>query len=534
MKAINHHIAIIGLAIGIASSSALGAQTPIGFGHVDIGIAFENNEWDLHIHDETIDQEYEPGEATLVVRHPARSAIPSDTRFAFLGSAGAPLWVLSQIQNHDLLFLGIAAEEIEKGIFAGDQLRLTLKQVKGPGHFFVYSTSGAAGTPDVRMNSRDGVSDADFATVLAGGHTDYNWAFTAPGTYEVTFEASGVLTAENRAVSSGLIAYTFVVEPAPGSQGDIIGYYVGVDSLPRVPFGTYTGLPNPNQGRLLFLVGHVTPENILNSHYRAIGAYEYTGPTNAPIAVPTNANHRIPETFTLQAPLTLVPGSGLYEGKLVSAKTSEHYSDLRIRSVHTLRQQVTLTATNLFGFGSPQDVLFNSNLRGRTGRLDNVVVALELVSISDGLRVGSPYQMNVVSKPGDRVTLGEGNSFEFQPVIWAEASAKPGPYSVRFKLVDVSRAPGHTPAPESGIVTFDFQVAPPPALSIARTVTLTLPVVTEGHVLESAASARGPWIELNLPFQLISEGSGEAVRLTGKTLTVPLTSETQFFRLRQR
>jgi len=57
MKAINHHIAIIGLAIGIASSSALGAQTPIGFGHVDIGIAFENNEWDLHIHDETIDQE---------------------------------------------------------------------------------------------------------------------------------------------------------------------------------------------------------------------------------------------------------------------------------------------------------------------------------------------------------------------------------------------------------------------------------------------------------------------------------------------
>jgi len=65
-------------------------------------------------------------------------------------------------------------------------------------------------------------------------------------------------------------------------------------------------------------------------------------------------------------------------------------------------------------------------------------------------------------------------------------------------------------------------------------VTLTLPVVTDGHVLESAAAVSGPWSELQRTFQLVLEGSGEAVRLTGKSATVPLTQQAQFFRLRAR
>ncbi len=519
------------LLLGVVAGTA---QTPVGLGHVDIGIAFEQGAWDLHIHDETIDQEYEPNGVMLVVRHAARTTIPSDARFAFLGTPGAPLWLLPQVENENLLFLGLAAEEIPDGVFVGNRVKMTLKQVQGPGHLFVYGTGGVTGDPVVRMNSRDGLSDAsDFADVLTGGHTDYNWAFTAPGTYTVMFEATGTLVTGNQAVASGPIPYTFIVEPEPGAAGDILGFYVGQDALPLVRFGTYAGLLNPNQGRLLFLYGHVFADNILNNHYHAIGAYEYSGPTNAPVTIQTNANNRIPETFTSQAPITLTPGTGRYEGKLASAKTAEPYSDLRFRSVHTLRRQITLTATNEFGFGSPQHTLFNSNLGGRTGLLDGVVVAMELVSKSDGLHVGTPFQTDVLSKPGDRVVLGDGNRFEFLPVAWTEVDAPAGHYFYRFKLVDVNTEPGHQVVPESGIVTFDFQVAPPPILNIAETVTLTLPLATDGYVLESGPTVNGPWTVMNAPFQTVVEGEGEAAHPTGKTVTVPLVEQAQFFRLRK-
>ncbi len=519
----------------LATPTVAVAQTPVGLGHVDVGVAFEDGAWDLHIHDETTDTEYEPEEAVLVVRDAARTVVPTDERFAFLGAAGAPIWVLPQVEDERLLFLGLAAEEIEDGVFADNRVRVTLKQVQGPGHFFLYSTSGVTGAPDVRMNSRDGLSDSvDFADVPAGGHRDFNWAFTAPGTYAIAFEASGTLVDGGQAVSSGPVTYTFQVEPQPGATGDLANYYVGVDSQPLVRSGAYTGLSNPNQHRLVFLYAHVFPANILNNHYHAIGTYSYAGPTNAPITILTNSNNRIPESYTVQPPLTLVPGSGRFEGKLTSAKTAEPYSDLRIRSTQTLRQRITATATNEFGFGSPQHALFVSSLGGRTGRLDNVVVAMELVEKSPGLHIGTPFQTEVLNNPGDRVVLGDGNSFEFLPVVWTEANAAPGRYHYRFKLVDVGTEPGHAPVPESGIVTFDFQVAAAPALAIHKTVTLDLPLAIESHVLESAPSVNGPWTSVGERPQIVSEGESEGAHPTGQRVTLPLENATQFFRLRPR
>jgi surface-anchored protein len=49
-----------------------------------------------------------------------------------------------------------------------------------------------------------------------GGHTDYNWAFTAPGSYTVAFEASGTLTGVG-VVGSGPVSYRFQVVPEPAT-----------------------------------------------------------------------------------------------------------------------------------------------------------------------------------------------------------------------------------------------------------------------------------------------------------------------------
>lgn len=291
------------------------------------------------------------------------------------------------------------------------------------------------------------------------------------------------------------------------SQAQLITFYVGQDGLATLASGTYRGLPNPNAGRLSFLYAHAylgvtervnqPPITLFNNHYHSIGIYTYTGPAEAPVTVPTNANFRIPEASTGQLPLTLVAETnGLFAGKLVNKKTVENYSDPRIRSVHDILPHITATATNQFGYGSAEYVMFYSSGGRWTNKLDGVVVALELVEKSPELRVGTASQLEALVHPGDRVTMGDGNSFEFTPVVWAEPATASGTYELKFKLVDVSG--GQSPLLESGIVTFWYRVVPEPEL--------TIETLTGGH---------------------------SAAQTGNKFLTQPAEPGTKFYRLRK-
>ena len=57
----------------------------------------------------------------------------------------------------------------------------------------------------------------DIFVLPTGGHTHVNWAFSAPGTYTVSFEASGTLVDGNAFVTSGPVGYTFQVVPEPST-----------------------------------------------------------------------------------------------------------------------------------------------------------------------------------------------------------------------------------------------------------------------------------------------------------------------------
>jgi surface-anchored protein len=179
--------------------------------HVDVGVGFEDGRFDLHVHNETDDVEYDPRRVILQVNAAAKTQVPADPAFGFLGAPGSEIWVLPQVQDPNLLFLGIGAEEIEAGVFEGDSLILTLRRVKGPGRFTSF-TVDAFGRPVVHMNPADGISPAtDSVLVLAGGHSEYNWSFTRPGTYRIEFFATGVL-ADGRVVRSKPVTYRFFVE----------------------------------------------------------------------------------------------------------------------------------------------------------------------------------------------------------------------------------------------------------------------------------------------------------------------------------
>ena len=309
-------------------------------------------------------------------------------------------------------------------------------------------------------------------------------------------------------------------------HAELVQTYVGIDSNPKVTFGTYVGKPNPNLGRLTFFHGHAFPENPPNNHYHGIGAYTYTGPFDTATVTNSNAGNRIPEVYTALPPLTLVPTTNAaYAGHLVSAATAEHYSGLRMRSVQDLAR---------YGFGAGEWYLFNSSGKTRTNTLDGAVIALELIAKTPGLKLGAGNTPSLVANPGDRLTLGDGDTLDFLPVFSVAVTAAPGRYTASFKLVDTSSTAGHVTLPESGIFHLDFQVPAAPVIGIQQTVTLTVPLVTAGHVFESAPKVDGPWtIVANAP-QAEFVGEGESRTATGKAvLTVPVGNGALYYRYRK-
>ena len=182
-------------------------------GHTDAGLAYEDGEFEFHIHDEENDVEYAVNEAVLAVGTAAEQTIPDEVAYSFLGRAGYSTWVLPAVQNEELLFLGIAAEEIGTGIFVNDQIRVELVFVQGNGDFALYSIDGL-GNPVIHMNTADGYDDQDAFVVKAGSHVDLNWAFSAPGTYRVGLRARATLVEGKAEVESETAYCTFTV-PEP-------------------------------------------------------------------------------------------------------------------------------------------------------------------------------------------------------------------------------------------------------------------------------------------------------------------------------
>jgi surface-anchored protein len=208
----------LGLAVIFTATPNLDAQTVLTEGHTDVGIAYEDNAWNLHIgqHEANPPAEYAPNEAILQVGAPAQTTVPANPVFSFLGAPGSTVYVLPQVANPSLLFLGFGTEELPSGLFRNDQVTLSLRAVSGPGEFSVYDV-GTFGTPNVFMNSGDGITSTDSLVLLAGGHQHVNWAFSAPGTYQVDLEATGIFLADSQFTTSGPVIYTFEVVPEPSA-----------------------------------------------------------------------------------------------------------------------------------------------------------------------------------------------------------------------------------------------------------------------------------------------------------------------------
>jgi surface-anchored protein len=199
------------LVLGVAIPAQAAPSVVLDKGHVDaVDVEYADGGLELHIHDETVEPgvERDPKDVVLRALAQARTTVPEDPAYAFLGRPGAPVWILPQVQDPNLLFAGLSTEDIEPGVLADGQVTLTLCAVSGPGKVSLFTTD-AVGAPAIVFNSRDGLPDTTALT--AGAHKHANWSFTAAGTYRFTFHAAARVAATNQMVTSAPTTVTFQV-----------------------------------------------------------------------------------------------------------------------------------------------------------------------------------------------------------------------------------------------------------------------------------------------------------------------------------
>lgn len=95
--------------------------------------------------------------------------------------------------------------------------------------------------------------------------------------------------------------------------------------------------------------------------------------------------------------------------------------------------------------------------------LSGAELALELISITSGLRIGTPDVTEVLIAPGSVFPIGDGAGFSFTPVFWTDRNAPLGAYSVTMRLHDLSTSSAILP---SGEFSVDFAAVPEPGSAI--------------------------------------------------------------------
>ncbi|MBM4361322.1 MAG: choice-of-anchor M domain-containing protein [Deltaproteobacteria bacterium] len=192
------------------------ASIVLGVGHVD-AVAFNYDDCRRAL-TLAVDDNTEPLANTHVLRDPARVlfhagsaaelVLPELAAFAFLGDPGDTIWVLPETQIDSVVWPGFQTYGVQPGEVADDAVVLRLVSADGPGRFAAFFSPPDDVTPVARLF--DPAGGVDEYVVLAATHLHTNWAFTSPGLYRLTFEATATL-ADGTEVTSAPHTYRFLV-----------------------------------------------------------------------------------------------------------------------------------------------------------------------------------------------------------------------------------------------------------------------------------------------------------------------------------
>ncbi|HTE58821.1 MAG TPA: TIGR03773 family transporter-associated surface protein [Solirubrobacteraceae bacterium] len=174
------------LALGAAPAAA-GQRTVIADGHVDLGPRFAGGTWTIQIRDDTVEPPTwrELPDVVLQAVGAARTEVPDDRAFAFLGKPGAPVWLLPQVEQTGVLWPGWNTQHESVVDEIAREVTWRLHGVRGPGRFALFSTQDF-GAPALLFSSARPFPQE--IGIDADSHVHANWAFSAPGTYLLDVE----------------------------------------------------------------------------------------------------------------------------------------------------------------------------------------------------------------------------------------------------------------------------------------------------------------------------------------------------------
>lgn len=133
-----------------------------------------------------------PGDVKTIIGGYGKQELPEDSRFAFMGDAGDPIYRIGASPEEGVPFLGFEVDGVLAESLSGP-VAFELYEVDGPGDVFLY-TIEPDGTVEVSWDSSGGYHGEGFA-VASGGHAHANLVFTEAGAYTLHVEVSAPLLA---------------------------------------------------------------------------------------------------------------------------------------------------------------------------------------------------------------------------------------------------------------------------------------------------------------------------------------------------
>jgi surface-anchored protein len=202
-------------------------------GHGDLGVEYKGAgelepHWHLGEDNETVvidgvsqsfgptGTEFEAGDLTAQTNKTEVRQVGAAWDFTG-AAAGDTYYVFPQTDDPAVPYLGFGTEELDPADWSTD-ITLTLTGFSGPGDFSLYTVDGF-GAPTEFISTNGGITGS--VSQAADEHTHYNWAFSALGTYSLTFQADGTHAVDGAA--TGAETFTFSVVPEPSSAGLLLG-----------------------------------------------------------------------------------------------------------------------------------------------------------------------------------------------------------------------------------------------------------------------------------------------------------------------
>ena len=179
-----------------------------------------------------------------VVLHVSDAAWSEAT--AGVDGIGQATYFLPQSQNHDVIWPGWDTQPVAAdGYQAVD---FNFQDVSGPGEVYIFETEGFGGIKSVTNDGSYNLRTGSVINQPYPAHKHINWAFTHPGTYQMTVYASA------NGQSSNAVTYTWQVggeagdAPAPAAPGGHGGGQAGGHAGQGGHAGNQPGAPAPQGG----------------------------------------------------------------------------------------------------------------------------------------------------------------------------------------------------------------------------------------------------------------------------------------------